>query len=125
MTRASEHEPARARDAARKALDFLLTMQYPTGGFPQVYPERPGTYSNYVTFNDDAMVRVMILLDQAIKQVAPLNMDVFSDAQHDLIRNSYMREQSAAVVELLENCSAAASVAKLLATTCAPVTGQA
>jgi PelA/Pel-15E family pectate lyase len=69
------------RDAARKALDFLLTMQYPTGGFPQVYPERPGTYSNYVTFNDDAMVRVMILLDQAIKQVAPLNMDVFSAAQ--------------------------------------------
>lgn len=69
------------RDAARKALDFLLTMQYPTGGFPQVYPERPGTYSNYVTFNDDAMVRVMIMLDQAIKQVAPLNMDVFSAAQ--------------------------------------------
>lgn len=69
------------RDAARKALDFLLTMQYPSGGFPQVYPERPGTYSNYVTFNDDAMVRVMILLDQAIKQVAPLNMDVFSAAQ--------------------------------------------
>jgi PelA/Pel-15E family pectate lyase len=69
------------REAARKALDFLLTMQYPTGGFPQVYPERPGTYSNYVTFNDDAMVRVMILLDQAIKQVAPLNMDVFSAAQ--------------------------------------------
>lgn len=66
------------RDAARKALDFLLKMQYPSGGFPQVYPERPGTYSNYVTFNDDAMARVMILLDQASKLVSPLNGDLFS-----------------------------------------------
>jgi len=69
------------RDAARKALDFLLTMQFPSGGFPQVYPERPGTYSNYVTFNDDAMVRVMILLDQASKFVSPLGMELFSAEQ--------------------------------------------
>ena len=53
------------RDSARKAIDFLLTMQYPSGGFPQVYPARVGaTYSNYVTFNDDAMARVLLLLDQ-------------------------------------------------------------
>lgn len=69
------------RDAARKALDFLLKMQYPSGGFPQVYPERPGSYSNYVTFNDDAMARVMILLDQASKLVAPLSMDLFTSEQ--------------------------------------------
>jgi len=51
------------RDAARRALDFLLTMQAPSGGFPQVYPARTGaTYSNYITFNDDAMVRLMELL---------------------------------------------------------------
>ena len=31
---------AKYRDAARKALDFLLTMQLPSGGFPQVYPAR-------------------------------------------------------------------------------------
>ena len=73
------------RDAARKALDFLLGMQYPSGGFPQVYPERPGTYSNYVTFNDDAMARVMILLDQASKLVSPLTVDLFtSDEQSKL-----------------------------------------
>jgi PelA/Pel-15E family pectate lyase len=69
---------AKYRDGARKALDFLLKMQYPSGGFPQVYPERPGTYSNYVTFNDDAMVRVMILLDQTIKSVSPLGADLFT-----------------------------------------------
>jgi len=71
------------RDAARKTLDFLLTMQYPSGGFPQVYPARADTsYSNYVTFNDDAMARVMLVLDQTAKKVAPLDAaDLFTDAQ--------------------------------------------
>jgi PelA/Pel-15E family pectate lyase len=73
---------AKYQDGARKALDFLLTMQYPSGGFPQVYPERVGvTYSNYVTLNDDAMVRAMILLHQAVQQKAPLDGDLFTDAQ--------------------------------------------
>ena len=70
------------RDAARNALDFLLTMQYSSGGWPQVYPARTGTtYSNYVTFNDNAMARVLILLDQANKGVAPLNGDLFTSTQ--------------------------------------------
>lgn len=70
------------RDAARKALDFLLTMQYGSGGFPQVYPARTGTtYSNHVTFNDDAMVRVLVLLDHAAQQKAPLNGEIFSAEQ--------------------------------------------
>jgi PelA/Pel-15E family pectate lyase len=77
------------RDAARKALDFLLTMQYPSGGWPQVYPARTGTtYSNYVTFNDDAMARVLVLLDHAEKRGAPLDGDVFSTAQRDQLANA-------------------------------------
>lgn len=70
------------RDAARAALDFLLTMQYPSGGFPQVYPARVGTtYSNHVTFNDDAMVRVLLVLDRAVNLVPPLDGDVFTHEQ--------------------------------------------
>ena len=70
------------RDSARKALDFVLNMQYPSGGFPQVYPSRgPKSYSNHVTFNDDAMVRALLLLDQAARREAPLGGDVFTDAQ--------------------------------------------
>lgn len=70
------------RDSARRALDFLLTMQYPTGGFPQVYPARTGlSYSNQVTFNDNAMVRVLVLLDQIDKAKAPLGGDLFSNGQ--------------------------------------------
>lgn len=72
------------RDAARKTLDFLLLMQYPSGGFPQVYPARADTsYSNYVTFNDDAMARVMLVLDQVAKKAAPLDAaDLFTAEQH-------------------------------------------
>jgi PelA/Pel-15E family pectate lyase len=66
------------RDAARKALEFLLTMQYPSGGFPQVYPARPGTYSNYVTFNDDAMVRVLGMMEYARQMKLPLVGDIFT-----------------------------------------------
>jgi PelA/Pel-15E family pectate lyase len=69
------------RDSARKAIDFLLNMQYSTGGFPQVYPKRGTTYSNYVTFNDDAMVRVLVLFDQALKLKVPLDGDVVTADQ--------------------------------------------
>jgi PelA/Pel-15E family pectate lyase len=70
------------RDSARAAFDWLLTMPYPSGGFPQVYPARAGSsYSNHVTFNDDAMVRALLLLDQAVKGVAPLDGDVFTADQ--------------------------------------------
>jgi PelA/Pel-15E family pectate lyase len=78
----SRNGEAKYRDAARKALDFLLTMQASAGGFPQVYPARSGTsYSNYITFNDDAMVRVLAMLDVAKARQAPLGGDVFTADQ--------------------------------------------
>jgi len=71
------------RDSARRAMDFLLTMQYPSGGFPQVYPSRgASSYSNHVTFNDNAMVRVLLLLDRAARREAPLVGDLFTPEQH-------------------------------------------
>jgi len=70
------------RASARKAMDFLLAMQYPTGGFPQVYPARTGTvYSNRVTFNDNAMIRVLKLLDDAARQEAPFAAGFFTAEQ--------------------------------------------
>jgi PelA/Pel-15E family pectate lyase len=70
------------RDGARRALDFILTMQYPGGGFPQVNPARENVaYSSYVTFNDDAMARALVLLHQATRQVAPLDGDLFTADQ--------------------------------------------
>lgn len=68
------------RDGARKALDFLLDMQYSSGGWPQYYPVRSGYYE-HVTFNDDAMARVLIVLDKAKQGVAPLNGDLLTSNQ--------------------------------------------
>jgi PelA/Pel-15E family pectate lyase len=70
------------RDGARRALDFILTMQYASGGFPQVYPARANVeYSSYVTFNDDAMARALVLLHQITRQAPPLDGDLFTADQ--------------------------------------------
>jgi PelA/Pel-15E family pectate lyase len=80
------------RDSARRAADFLLRMQYPSGGFPQVYPARVGTtYSNYVTFNDDAMARVLVLFDQAVKRKPPLDKDVFTTEQLERMASAIIK----------------------------------
>jgi PelA/Pel-15E family pectate lyase len=46
--------------AAQKTLDWVLSAQGSTGGWPQWYPARTGdaAYSAHATFNDEAMIRV-------------------------------------------------------------------
>jgi pectate lyase len=51
----------RYRDAVLKGVDYVLKAQYPSGGWPQFYPP-PRTYHRHVTFNDNAMVRLMEFL---------------------------------------------------------------
>ncbi|WP_159887464.1 pectate lyase [Paenibacillus puerhi] len=48
--------------AAVKGINFLLNMQYANGGWPQIY--KSSGYHTRITFNDGAMVNVMILLDE-------------------------------------------------------------
>jgi PelA/Pel-15E family pectate lyase len=49
------------RQAAERGVAYLLKMQYPNGGFPQFYPDLSG-YHHEITYNDDAMIRVLTLL---------------------------------------------------------------
>jgi PelA/Pel-15E family pectate lyase len=52
---------AACRVAVEKGIDYVLKAQYPTGGWPQFHP--PGTgYHRHITFNDNAMVRLMEFL---------------------------------------------------------------
>jgi PelA/Pel-15E family pectate lyase len=44
-----------------KGLDFLLSMQYENGGFPQYFPLREGYY-NRITYNDGAMIGALKVL---------------------------------------------------------------
>lgn len=50
------------KQAIERGLRFILDAQYPNGGWPQVYPLEGG-YHDDITFNDDAMVHVLELLD--------------------------------------------------------------
>src|SRR5262249_29696270 len=52
-----------------KGLNFIFASQYPNGGWPQVYPLEGG-YHDDITFNDDAMTRILELL-QAITRNEP------------------------------------------------------
>jgi PelA/Pel-15E family pectate lyase len=49
------------RDAVTKAIRYTLDAQYPNGGFPQIYP-LAGGYHDAITFNDDAMVQALEVL---------------------------------------------------------------
>ena len=53
---------AAARASFTRGLDYLLAAQFPNGCWPQVYPLQGG-YHDAITFNDDAILNVMRLLD--------------------------------------------------------------
>jgi PelA/Pel-15E family pectate lyase len=56
------HGDARYRDGYLRGLEYLLRAQQPNGCWPQVYP-RQGGYHDAITFNDDAVVNVLGVLD--------------------------------------------------------------
>jgi pectinesterase len=50
------------RDAFMKALNYILSAQYPSnGGWPQYYPLHGGYYT-HITYNDNLMINVMTIL---------------------------------------------------------------
>ncbi len=57
------NEP-RYQQAFLKGLSHILEAQYPNGGWPQFYPLSKG-YPRHITFNDNAMVRILELLRDA------------------------------------------------------------
>lgn len=48
-----------------KGFDYLLSSQYPNGGFPQFFPLKKGYYT-HITYNDDAMVGVLDFLKDIV-----------------------------------------------------------
>ena len=66
------------KDSFDKALDFIRDLQYESGGFAQVYPRR-NNYSDNVTFNDDAMINVLIMLEKIEDKRFPYNTGLISE----------------------------------------------
>lgn len=51
----------RFRNAFIQGVEYLLSGQYPNGGWPQFWPEKRN-YQWHITYNDDAMVNTLTLL---------------------------------------------------------------
>jgi len=66
------------QESVLKGLDFLFHLQYESGGFAQVYPKR-GNYSDMVTFNDNAMINVLYMLEDALYGRYPFDSDIIPE----------------------------------------------
>lgn len=55
------------KDAFLRGLNYIFKAQYANGGWPQFYPLRKD-YSKQITFNDNAIVNVMALLEDIFTQ---------------------------------------------------------
>lgn len=53
-----------------QGVHYLLDAQYENGGWPQFYPIRKG-YFEHITFNDDAMVNTLSILDDVYTKEGP------------------------------------------------------
>ena len=49
-----------------KGLEYTLKAQYANGGWPQYYPIEKNNYSSHITYNDDAMLGIMLLYKDII-----------------------------------------------------------
>ena len=80
------NEP-RYRQAFLKGFSHILEAQYPIGGWPQYYPLSKN-YHRYITFNDNAMVRILELLR-----------DVSESSDYAFLEMEYRTQAKAAVTK--------------------------
>ncbi|MEO9474372.1 MAG: pectate lyase [Cyclobacteriaceae bacterium] len=52
--------------AAEKGIEYILSGQYPSGGWPQFYPLKGG-YADDITYNDNAMVNCLNVLRDLVR----------------------------------------------------------
>jgi PelA/Pel-15E family pectate lyase len=77
--------------AATKGIDYLLKAQYANGGWPQYYPDF-SSYRSQVTYNDNAMMNVVNVLEDVIA----------GKNGFDIINRSYVPKCNAAIKKAID-----------------------
>ncbi|WP_236972626.1 pectate lyase [Membranihabitans marinus] len=71
----SHHKYHEYRKAIENGIEYILEAQYENGGWPQFFPSRRAdevTYSDHITYNDNAMVNIMYFLRDIIEDAKDL-----------------------------------------------------
>lgn len=80
------------QNAFRSGITYLLDMQYGNGGWPQFWPLRSDdSYSNHITFNDNAMVNVMRLLLDVAEMKQPYDRVDMPKSQREACRDAFWK----------------------------------
>jgi len=80
----------RYREAFRQGVGFLLSGQYPNGGWPQFWPDPKG-YQVHITFNDDAMVNTLGLFQKLMAEDYPFNHKLIDKKMRLRLQDSFDR----------------------------------
>ncbi len=84
------------RKAFDRGLEYIFQSQYPNGGWPQRFPLQDN-YGRAITFNDDAMTGVMVLLEDIVHQKP--DFAFVSDGQRQKCKAAFDRG-----IECILNC---------------------
>ncbi|CAM3375428.1 pectinesterase family protein [Marinicrinis lubricantis] len=80
----------RYKNSVAKAIDFLLEMQYPSGGWPQAFPLTGGE-SDLITIKDHAMIRALHVLWMIQQGEYPFDTDLLERDQKKRIDTAVSR----------------------------------
>jgi pectinesterase len=75
------------KDSFNRGLKFILDAQYENGGWPMFFPLRKGYYT-HITFNDNAIVNILLLL-RDIKDNKPLLAFVTDSGNFNRVGEAY------------------------------------
>ncbi len=78
------------KDAFACGLAFILQSQYANGGWPQFWPVMRD-YQPHITYNDNAIVNVLRLLQSLSLSLKPYDTDIVSDAEREASRVAFSK----------------------------------
>ncbi len=82
------HKNKAYKNAYLQGIEYLLEAQYNNGGWPQFYPLKKN-YSKHITYNDDAMINVMVLLQGVINRKKPYKAITLSEKTISRVKDAF------------------------------------